>query len=159
MPAKAVIQVRRDTEADWESVNPVLAEGEIGFESDTNQIKIGDGTKTWNELQYSSGGSFKLSETEPVDPRDGDLWFRKSDNAAFIYDISEDVANRWVRLNPPLANGQVATANIADGAVTSAKLASTASVNFISNRRVFVQPGTPGAPPGNFNIGDIWISY
>jgi len=45
-------QFRRDTAADWTSFNPVLAEGEIGLELDTDQFKIGDGTSTWSVLPY-----------------------------------------------------------------------------------------------------------
>ena len=30
------VQLRRDTAANWTSANPVLASGEMGFESDTN---------------------------------------------------------------------------------------------------------------------------
>ena len=48
----ARIQIRRDTAADWTSVNPVLSGGEIGYESDTDKAKIGDGATTWNSLPY-----------------------------------------------------------------------------------------------------------
>lgn len=48
-----LIQVRRDTAANWTSVNPTLAQGEIGFESDTRQLKIGNGTSAWNNLAYA----------------------------------------------------------------------------------------------------------
>lgn len=44
---------RHDTAANWESVNPVLAVGEIGIETDTNKMKIGDGTSPYTELPYS----------------------------------------------------------------------------------------------------------
>ena len=47
------IQLRRDTAADWTSANPVLAEGEIGLERDTDQFKIGDGTTAWSSLAYA----------------------------------------------------------------------------------------------------------
>jgi hypothetical protein len=33
-------------------VNPVLAVGEMGMETNTNQFKIGDGTTAWNSLAY-----------------------------------------------------------------------------------------------------------
>ena len=38
-----LIQFRRDTAATWSSVNPTLAEGEVGLELDTGKIKIGNG--------------------------------------------------------------------------------------------------------------------
>lgn len=49
------IQFRRDTKARWTEVNPVLMEGEIGLETDTHNIKMGDGTHAWNNLEYIVG--------------------------------------------------------------------------------------------------------
>jgi len=46
------IQLRRDVAADWTSANPVLADGEMGLETDTNKFKIGDGTTAWSSLPY-----------------------------------------------------------------------------------------------------------
>ena len=46
------IQVRRDTAANWTSNDPTLAAGEIGFETDTNKIKLGDGATAWTSLAY-----------------------------------------------------------------------------------------------------------
>ena len=44
------IQLRRDTAANWVSSNPVLRQGEMGIETDTLQIKLGDGTSTWTQI-------------------------------------------------------------------------------------------------------------
>jgi|SRR6188472_2248618 len=49
------IQLRRDTVADWTSVNPTLAQGEPGVETDTGKFKIGDGITAWNDLPYAGG--------------------------------------------------------------------------------------------------------
>jgi len=46
------IQFRRGTETEWASVNPILAEGEMGIETDTDLFKIGDGLTPWNSLDY-----------------------------------------------------------------------------------------------------------
>lgn len=46
--------LRRDTAADWAAVNPILAEGEFGYETDTRKKKIGDGRTDWNNLPYDS---------------------------------------------------------------------------------------------------------
>lgn len=51
------IQVRRGLASAWTSANPTLASGEIGFETDTNQFKIGTGSLAWNSLQYAGGSS------------------------------------------------------------------------------------------------------
>lgn len=47
------IQLRNDTAANWESVNPTLAKGEIGLEIDTNKMKVGVGNLAWNDLPYT----------------------------------------------------------------------------------------------------------
>ena len=50
------MQQRRGTAAQWISTNagagPILNAGEIGWESDTNKFKIGDGTNNWSSLDY-----------------------------------------------------------------------------------------------------------
>jgi hypothetical protein len=50
-----IIQIRRDTAANWTSENPTLAQGEMGFETDTKKLKFGDGSTTWNSLSYFAG--------------------------------------------------------------------------------------------------------
>ena len=47
-----LIQFRRDTAAAWTAANPVLASGEMGIETNTNQFKIGDGATPWDDLPY-----------------------------------------------------------------------------------------------------------
>ena len=49
------IQFRRDTKERWASINPILMEGEIGLETDTQHQKIGDGVNAWNNLEYTIG--------------------------------------------------------------------------------------------------------
>ena len=50
------MQQRRGTAAQWVSSNdgdgPILNAGEIGWESDTNKFKIGDGINNWIDLTY-----------------------------------------------------------------------------------------------------------
>jgi len=48
----AVIQVKRGSASSWTSANTVLAAGEIGFETDTNKMKVGDGSTAWSSLNY-----------------------------------------------------------------------------------------------------------
>jgi hypothetical protein len=57
MPRINNIQVRRDLAATWTSVNPTLAAGEIGFETNTGKFKIGTGSATWTALPYAGAGS------------------------------------------------------------------------------------------------------
>lgn len=43
---------RRGTAAEWTSANPILADGEFGYETDTKKLKMGDGSTAWNSLVY-----------------------------------------------------------------------------------------------------------
>jgi prophage tail gpP-like protein len=54
MARNALIQIRRDTAANWTSVNPTLAAGEMGFETDTGKFKIGTGSTAWTSLSYAT---------------------------------------------------------------------------------------------------------
>ena len=51
------LQQRRDTAANWTSNNPTLANGEIGYETDTKKFKIGDGSTAWTSLSYAAAGT------------------------------------------------------------------------------------------------------
>jgi len=55
------IQLRRGTAAQWTAANPILAQGELAVETDTNKFKIGngktDGTGNWNSLPYFTQGT------------------------------------------------------------------------------------------------------
>lgn len=46
------IQSRRDTAANWTSGDPTLANGELGYETDTGLWKAGDGSTAWTSLAY-----------------------------------------------------------------------------------------------------------
>ena len=46
------IQVRRGTGAAWTTSNTVLDIGEFGYNTSTGQLKIGDGTTPWADLDY-----------------------------------------------------------------------------------------------------------
>ena len=50
------IQLRRDTEANWTSVNPVLASGQPGYDTTNKVLKIGDGATAWAGLTAIGGG-------------------------------------------------------------------------------------------------------
>lgn len=68
----AKIQFRRGTAAEWSSANPVLLDGELGWESDTTKAKMGDGNTAWNDLPYGGAGGMgpqgDQGETGPAGP-------------------------------------------------------------------------------------------
>jgi len=67
----AKIQIRRDTAANWTTINPVLSDGEQGFEKVTNKVKVGDGVKTWNLLPYL--GTTQSTNDKGFFPTEADL--------------------------------------------------------------------------------------
>jgi len=72
MPRNDLIQLRSDTATNWTSTNPILASGEMGFETDTGKLKIGTGSTAWTSLFYVTDasditGTFSsLSVTEDI---------------------------------------------------------------------------------------------
>ena len=46
------MQQRRDTALNWSTYNPVLRQGELGFDTNARKFKIGDGETDWNGLDY-----------------------------------------------------------------------------------------------------------
>lgn len=54
MPVNTTIKIRKGTESEWQSSNPILASGEPGYVTNTNRFKIGDGSTNWNSLSYAA---------------------------------------------------------------------------------------------------------
>ncbi len=51
------LKLRSDTAANWTSANPTLLSGELGRETDTGKIKIGNGSTAWTALAYQPFGA------------------------------------------------------------------------------------------------------
>ena len=52
MDNRAVFRIRRGTNHEWVTKNPVLHEGEPSYEEDTGRLKFGDGRTRWVDLDY-----------------------------------------------------------------------------------------------------------
>ena len=48
----ANIKLRRALASEWNAVNPILLPGEPGVETDTFQLKIGNGILNWKDLNF-----------------------------------------------------------------------------------------------------------
>ena len=60
------IQLRHDVKANWDNNSTVvLKAGEVGIETDTSKMKVGDGVKTWNELKYAGGDAAQNFDVIP----------------------------------------------------------------------------------------------
>lgn len=79
---KTKILLRNDTAANWAASNIVLLPGEMGVESDTRLLKVGDGVSTWAALPYINkfeavstathyaGTAEPIPDTDPVEYED-----------------------------------------------------------------------------------------
>jgi hypothetical protein len=67
------IQLRRGNAASWTEFNPILSSGELGIESDTNLIKIGNGSANWDELPYFLDAEILSASSNLVDYVDSQL--------------------------------------------------------------------------------------
>jgi predicted nucleic acid-binding Zn-ribbon protein len=86
------MQQRRGTSTQWTNADPVLAAGEIGFETNTNKFKIGDGVSVWSALNY-------FLNLDALD----------IDTQGFIKDTQKGIANGVASLD---ANGILPTSQL-----------------------------------------------
>ena len=59
-----LIVLRAGTGEQWKLANPILADGELAYDKTSYSIKIGDGIKAWNELDYIHAGNFVGGEVD-----------------------------------------------------------------------------------------------
>jgi hypothetical protein len=84
-----------NTRSNWSASNPVLTMGEAAIEETTNNVKIGNGKSTWNQLPYFSGpgywGSFwDLTSQTAVANTPTSILLRSTDTASRGISIVSD---------------------------------------------------------------------
>ena len=100
IPLHQRVQLRRDLSANQTYGNPVLKAGELGYETDTEKVKIGDGSTAWTGLPYFGGGG-NLDELQDVtitNAANGD--FLRWNGTAWINDavnLSTDTVGSYVQ--------------------------------------------------------------
>ena len=91
------IQLRRDTTANWNNVNPILADGEPGLDITTNQVKYGDGANAWVDLSYASGGGVTFDDNDMLQ-LSGNLWvgtWQDGDSVLWADDTVSEYVGLW----------------------------------------------------------------
>ena len=63
MPIQTNIKIRRGTDTSWSQENPVLDEGELGWDKTNNKIKIGDGIAEWSSLNSVNPNFYSYKTT------------------------------------------------------------------------------------------------
>jgi hypothetical protein len=104
------MQQRKGTAAQWTAANPILNAGEIGWESDTNKFKIGDGTNHWADLDYFAD----INST--VNPAFGtSITFEgaTADSYETTLQVTDPTADRTITL-PNVSGTVITTGNLSD---------------------------------------------
>lgn len=168
------IQMRRGTSSEWNSADPILNEGEIGYNSTLGQIKVGDGSTIWSELTYlateselntSLEGYVAISEKGAIDgvaeldsnknvlTRESVIFEGATTNSYQTTLISVDpTEDRTITI--PDRTGTIITTGDT-GTVTNTMLAGSIANDKLSNSAITIN-GTPVSLGGSISIaGDI----
>ena len=143
------IQHRRGTTSEWNSADPVLFEGEIGYNTTLDKFKIGDGSSAWSVLEYvptsadlstSLGDYIALTEKGGADGvAELDASFNVLTKTAVVFEgttadayettlfVTEPTADRTITL--PNATGTVALTSDLASYATLANPTFTGTVN------------------------------
>jgi hypothetical protein len=134
------MQQRRGTAAQWVSTNsgngPILAAGEIGYESDTNKFKIGDGTNHWINLDYF------IDSDSTVNPQFGsNIKFEGATANAFETTLAvvDPTADRTITL--PDATGTVVLADGSGNITVSGDLTVSGTTTTINSTTINATTG------------------
>lgn len=131
------IQHRRDSAANWSSVDPILSEGEIGFDLTNKIFKVGDGISNWSTLPtYDSA----LAEHAVNFHSDVDGWANTNPSMDGV--AAQGSSNRIARqdhVHPTDTSREPANANI------QSHISNTDNPHSVSIAQI-------GAEPANANI-------
>lgn len=108
---------RHDTAANWSTINPILALGEMGVETDTNKFKFGNGTTSYNELPYAAGEGGSGSGTTLTSIDGGVTYDKLAIGNGLVVDAG-DIAWTNPQMNSNSQDGYVLTSssnNTSDG--------------------------------------------
>ena len=92
-------QIKYKTTKEWETENPILLKGEMGYDSTSKRYKIGDGVNNWKNLEYTTiNGKSKLTlfkSSTKTNQYDGtaDLTIVPSDVVGAMDDGSADITD------------------------------------------------------------------
>jgi hypothetical protein len=166
------IQLRRGTAAAWTAANPVLADGEIGVETDTRFYKIGNGVTAWTALAYGglqSANTISVasmaSQAIPATPASGVLSFFARLLSGRMMLFQKGPSGLTTSLQPSFATNQITmitpsvttTVNVVGMSVTSVGTIShpapSEAYGYMAN---FAGAGTAAATSGTGNSASPW---
>jgi len=102
-------QFRADTAANWTSINPVLLANELGRETNTGKVKIGNGSDAWNSLAYQPWGA-QISNADIA--TDAEIAVSKLANGTANQILTTDGTDVSWTDNPTIAGNVIITGNL-----------------------------------------------
>jgi hypothetical protein len=162
------IQMRRGSTSDWNTADPILNEGEIGYNTTLGQIKIGDGSTAWSSLDYmvtdaelttslgnyieltekgAVSGVAELDENKNVLTRESVIFEGATTNSYQTTLITVDpTADRTITL--PDSTGTVVVADVSGNVIISGNLTVNGTTTTIDTQNLVVEDK-------NITIGDV----
>lgn len=110
-------ELRRNLASVWTSTNPILLAGEPGVETDTGQMKVGNGTDTWNSLVYvgkGGGSTGPLGFIKSSDNIYGPGLSYQRDLVTFYEDGAPKTIRRWLTYQHTLTREPMFAVHLAD---------------------------------------------
>ena len=99
------IITRNDTAAQWGTQNPVLLKGELGYDSTAKMLKIGDGTNTWDALEYIGAKPAEEGTGAPdggvTDKELGSIYVDTESKKAYILIDKTEDSSTWKQIITP----------------------------------------------------------
>lgn len=124
------ILIRRDTAANWTAANPTLAAGELGGETDTGKLKLGNGSTAWNSLAYQGGVTSVNGQTGVV------TGLAPTASPTFTgtvtlpnSTVTEAMISANAVTNGKIADNAITTGKIADGTIVNADISASAAID------------------------------
>ena len=162
------IQMRRGSTSDWNTADPILNEGEIGYNTTLGQIKIGDGSTAWSSLDYmvtdaelntslgnyieltekgAVSGVAELDENKNVLTRESVIFEGATTNSYQTTLVTVDpTADRTITL--PDSTGTVVVADVSGNVLISGNLTVSGTTTTINTQNLLVEDK-------NITIGDV----
>lgn len=119
-PEVVPIRVRhkRMPASEWARSDFVLYDGELGIESDTGKVKVGNGSDQFSALQYLTGPKGDRGERGEIGPRGADAVVRF--NEPEIQQILSDYARKSETPTYRIAKGDISGGGVgANGTITT----------------------------------------
>ena len=137
------IQVRRGTNTQWNTTDPILNEGEFGYSTTDSQFKIGDGETIWSELTYvpsesslgtSLGDYIELTEKGSID---GVAELDGSRNilapAGIIFEGTADAHETTLSVTDPTADRTITFPDATGTVITTGNLSDITNIGVFSS--------------------------